>query len=434
MRLDRRLLHLMDAVGALEDVGGFRQPLFHIADGGVNLDGDVALDIGDADCVRFVVNDRRARLHCFQRIEDRRQHLVIDLDQLERLFGNLRRLGGDDGHAVAHMPHLAVERNLIPRMRVGPRLPTRRVDDARHIFVSEHGMNARQRARLRRVDAGDAGVGVRAGEHRRVQHAGQVDVIGKGGFALDQLDRVDFDLRLAHHIGGALRIDSREGEKGDFGLGEHVAAGARYLRLVGAADGVEEAFERNPARRLDGRDGLPAQHRRRTLHRLHRLDVARAAAEHAAQRVANLGVTRRQRLVEQLLRGQYHRRRAVATLDRARLGERLLDRVQRRAGAAVERLDRFNAAALDLRGQQHTRWGQLAVDQHRAGAAFAGLAAVFDAPHTVTAQHGHQRFARLTGKGAGDAVELELNVHALAPFAKAAVNARCASTSAICRR
>jgi hypothetical protein len=184
----------------------------------VNLDGNVAFHVGYAHRVRLVVDHRRAGLHGGDGVEDRRQHFVFHLDQVERGLGDLGRFGGDDGDAVAHVAHLVVERNLVPRVRVRPRLPARGVDDARDVLVGEHGMDARQRPRLAGVDARDAGVGVGAGEQRRVQHAGHVHVVGKDRLALDQLDRIHLHLRAAHHVGGGLRVHGGEGEESDLGL------------------------------------------------------------------------------------------------------------------------------------------------------------------------------------------------------------------------
>ena len=41
----------------------------------------------------------------FLRIDDRRQRLVLDVDQLERVVRLIRRLGDDDGDRVADVPH-----------------------------------------------------------------------------------------------------------------------------------------------------------------------------------------------------------------------------------------------------------------------------------------------------------------------------------------
>ena len=45
---------------------------------------------------------RRARLHGLERIHRDRQHLVLDLDQVERLLGDGQLVGGHRGDRLAH--------------------------------------------------------------------------------------------------------------------------------------------------------------------------------------------------------------------------------------------------------------------------------------------------------------------------------------------
>ena len=98
VRLDGRLLHLMDMIGALEEMVRLGQPCFDVADVGVNRDGNVAFDIVDAHGVRLVVDDRCARLHGLDRVEDRGQHFILDLDQLR---ARLLAISGDSAATTA---------------------------------------------------------------------------------------------------------------------------------------------------------------------------------------------------------------------------------------------------------------------------------------------------------------------------------------------
>ena len=62
----------------------------------------------------LVVDHRRAGLQGVGRIGQRRQILVLDLDQAQRRGGDLRGIGGDRGDLVAQAPHLvALEGQLI---------------------------------------------------------------------------------------------------------------------------------------------------------------------------------------------------------------------------------------------------------------------------------------------------------------------------------
>ena len=71
------------------------------------------------------------------RIHDRRQRLVVDVDQVDRVVGLVRRLGDDDGDRVADVAHdvLAsdgIGRGLQPRVRQEPRARDRLQRAVRH--------------------------------------------------------------------------------------------------------------------------------------------------------------------------------------------------------------------------------------------------------------------------------------------------------------
>ena len=172
VRLDRRLLHLLHRVLALEDMGGLGQCGLHVAVIDMQVVDEVALRIVNFDGVRLIMHFRRAGLHGCHRVKHGGQHLVLDLDQLQRLLQDLGRLGGDDGDAVADMAHLVVQADLVVGRRVGIALPARGIDHARHIHVGEHGMHAGQGACLGGIDTLDAGVGMGAGEQAAVKHPG----------------------------------------------------------------------------------------------------------------------------------------------------------------------------------------------------------------------------------------------------------------------
>ena len=109
-------------------------------------------------------------------------------------------------------------------------------------------------------------------------------------------------------------------------------------------------------------------------HRLDDLAVAGAAAEHAGERVAHLGLARLRVRAQQRLGAHQHARRADAALRRAVGDEGALQRRQRAVGAG-EALDRRHRAAVALADGDDARADLLAVEQHGAGAAVAGVAA-----------------------------------------------------------
>ena len=136
--------------------------------------------------------------------EDGGQRLVVDLDQVQRRFGDLFRGGRHHGHAFAPVTHLAVQDVLVGRQRGRTRVRRAGVQHARHVLVRQHRLHAGQRQRPRRVDAPDVGVCHLAAQRARVQHARQLDVAGvlrrSGDLAqqVDTLDAVADDGAVAH--------------------------------------------------------------------------------------------------------------------------------------------------------------------------------------------------------------------------------------------
>src|SRR3990172_6338509 len=92
---------------------------------------------------------------------------------------------------------------------------------------------------------------------------------------------------------------------------------------------------------------------RRPLDRLDDPQVARAAAQVARDREADLLAARPRRALQQLVGDEQHPRRAVAALGCARVREGLLQRVEPRA--AGEPLDRRDLRAVAGGGETHAR-------------------------------------------------------------------------------
>ena len=88
-----------------------------------------------------------------------RQRLVFHLDQLQRLLGDLLRLGGDQGDGVAHVAHLVVGQHR----PIGD-------DDAmvlvaRHVFSGQDGHHTGQGFGFAGVHPQEASVGILAAQH-----------------------------------------------------------------------------------------------------------------------------------------------------------------------------------------------------------------------------------------------------------------------------
>src|SRR5207244_4000494 len=277
------------------------------------------------------------------------------------------------------------------------------------------------------------GLGERLGRHEQrlvllgpVRH-GQADVGQER--ARDQRD-----LLAAHELLGVL--DGLGGlplvvAEDDLDLAtEDAALGVDLLRrhldrlLVGAGEGRTDPAERVDLADLDrSLGGRPASHRERqqaghygderaALHAclpfyswparqsgrggLYGLDdamVAGTATEHGGEPLADVGLARRRLDAQEVERRHQHSRRTEAALQAVMLAERLLQRMERAVGHQT--LDRRELGAVGLHGQHQAGARGLAVDENRAGAADAVLAAHVGAGEPeVFAQEIHQQLAR----------------------------------------
>ena len=128
---------------------------------------------------------------------------------------------------------------------------------------------------------------------------------------------------------------------------------------------------------------------RRRQHRPHDLPVARAPAQHPAERIEHLRLGRRAWPVEQGARRHQHARRADPALRRAVLVERPLQPAQ--ATVLRQPLDRGNRAASHLAERHQAGADLLSVQQHRAGAAIPRVAADLGAGQSeMVAEHARE--------------------------------------------
>ena len=101
--------------------------------------------------------------------------------------------------------------------------------------------------------------------------------------------------------------------------------------------------------------------------------VAGAAAQHAGQFRGELVLRHLGLMAEQVVGAEQEAGRAEAALQRVVAAERLLQRVQ--LPRPAQALDRQHLGSIELAGEQQAGSCRLAVDQHRAHAADAVLAA-----------------------------------------------------------
>jgi hypothetical protein len=164
MRLHRRVCHFVGDVAALDNFIRFRESRVGIAEHVVIIFLDV---------VRFFIVDQvPLGLHRFFGIEIRGQRLVLDVDQLQRLFRDAFRFPYHARNVVSDVAHFADgERRLIMSHRQNSILVGSVVaDHDRH--------HARQRQRAARVNFLDSRVRKGRMQNFSDQHSGQRQIVG----------------------------------------------------------------------------------------------------------------------------------------------------------------------------------------------------------------------------------------------------------------
>ena len=194
----------------LEDVAGrsksFRQLL------GVQRHGPTPLDVGvrhprtlafEIDvAVRLGMQDGRVRRQRVLRREDRRQLLVLDVDQSGRLLGELTRIRCDRGDPFADEPNDASRQHGLVEQHAAE-------SDPAEVGSGENGSHAGEVPGRRRVHTDQAGMGVVAAPEGGPQHPGTTDIGGVGRRAGDLVAPVDPVLRLGQHPWRLAPLDLR---------------------------------------------------------------------------------------------------------------------------------------------------------------------------------------------------------------------------------
>ena len=127
-----------------------------------------------------VTDQRRLRVERMAYVDDRLEHVVLDVDQLERVPGGIPVLGDDEGDLLALEPDLVRGQHRLDVAREG-RHP-------REAALGEHragddGLDLRVRLGGGGVDADQPGVGHRRAEHGEVEHPRQLDVVAVAALA-----------------------------------------------------------------------------------------------------------------------------------------------------------------------------------------------------------------------------------------------------------
>ena len=111
--------------------------------------------------------------------DNRRQLFVLDVDQLDRVLGQVATLGHDDRHRIADEAHVALREGGDGREReiLGRPVPEPPDRIAVQLGSGPNRDDARQRSGRFSIDRGDPRVGERAACERGVQHSRQTNVV-----------------------------------------------------------------------------------------------------------------------------------------------------------------------------------------------------------------------------------------------------------------
>ena len=205
MRLDIALVRLLGLEGAFDDEIGLPETLIDVAMAVLGALGDVGRLGGlflEALGEDGVVEHGRGALHRLVDIGHMRQHLVIDLDELQRLPGRAGVDGGDRGHRMAVIERLLARHAVVEDVVHGGIA----IGEVGQVGRGDHRLHAVKLLRLRGVDLPDRRVGVRASEDAPDQLAGHVEVRAVAGAARHLVDAVGADRTRADRCEVASRI------------------------------------------------------------------------------------------------------------------------------------------------------------------------------------------------------------------------------------
>ena len=134
--------------------------------------------------------DHDVVIECLGKVEQRLEHLVIDLDEFKRLVGGLLGLGGDDRHLLVLVAHEVLEDQAV----VGTRLRIALAGDGKaalgHVLVGVDTHDTGHLQRARRVDGANLGAGIGAALEFDDKRTGGHHIARVDGTALEQSLRV----------------------------------------------------------------------------------------------------------------------------------------------------------------------------------------------------------------------------------------------------
>ena len=185
--------------------------------------------------------DNDVVIECLGKVEQRLEHLIVDLNEFERLVGSLLGLGGDDRHFLVLVTDEVLENQAV----VGTRLRIALAGDGKaalgHVLVGVDAHDARHLKGARRVDGADLGAGIGAALELDDQGAGGHHIAGVDRTTLEQGLRVLLGLLVGDLlVGDAVRARVVDGQLGHLKANLHAglveeAHDSAQLALVAAA-------------------------------------------------------------------------------------------------------------------------------------------------------------------------------------------------------
>ena len=284
--------------------------------------------------------DHDVVIECLGKVEQRLEHLIVDLDELERLVGSLLGLGGDDRHLLVLVTDEVLENQAV----VGTRLRIALTGDGKaalgHVLVGVDAHDAGYLQGARRIDGANLGARIGAALELNDQGTGWHQVARVDGTALEQRLRVLLGLLmgdlLVRDTVGARVVDRQPGH-----LEAHLHAGL----VEEADDGAQLAL------------------------------VAAATAQVAGELARQLLACGDEARV--LLGGAGERQHVhdeAGGAKTALLGAFGSHCASERLGLGLEALERGDGAALDAGGGNRAAQHRIAVEPHCAQTAVGGLA------------------------------------------------------------
>ena len=275
-----------------------------------------------------------------RKVEQRLEHLVVDLDELERLVGGLLGLGGDDRHLLVLIAHEVLEDQAVVGRGLRIALAGNGKAALGHVLVGIDAHHAGHLEGTRRVDGADLSAGIGA--------ALELDDEGAGGHQVARVDRTALEQGLRVLLGLLM---------GNLLVGDAVAA-----RVVGRQLGHLKAHL-HAGLVEEANDGA-------------QLALVAAAAAEVAGKLARELLARgdEARVLFGGAGERQHVHDEAGGAKTALLGAFGSHRTSERLGLGLEALERGDGASLDARGGNRAAQHRVAIEPHRAQAAVGGLA------------------------------------------------------------